>query len=122
MFIWKVSRGPVHRTTGLVLVLREQPTQNRHSRSPNRCRVRTASAYDPFAVRPVPVSAKAPSNDANVVQVNCAGMAMGVISIPNRCMHSPVQMISLDDMQHAADLLACFAENLGQDADFTPSA
>ena len=65
-------------------------------------------------------SAKATGTDANVMQINRAGMATGLVSIPNRYMHSPVEMISLDDMDHAADLLARFAENIGQDAEFAP--
>ena len=32
------------------------------------------------------------------------------MSIPNRYMHSPVEMISLDDIDRAADLLARFVE------------
>ena len=42
------------------------------------------------------------------------------VSIPNRYMHSPVEIVSLDDMDRAADLLARFAENLTPGADFTP--
>jgi putative aminopeptidase FrvX len=34
-------------------------------------------------------------------------------------MHSPVEMIALDDMDHAATLLARFCESLADD-DFTP--
>jgi tetrahedral aminopeptidase len=63
---------------------------------------------------------KATGTDANVMQVNRAGMATGLVSIPNRYMHSPVEMISIDDIDHAADLLARFAENLDPAADFTP--
>ena len=44
----------------------------------------------------------------------------GLISIPNRYMHSPVEMISLDDIDRAADLLARFAEGLATDTDFVP--
>jgi len=58
--------------------------------------------------------------DANVIQVNRAGVAAGLVSIPNRYMHSPVEMISLDDIDKAADLLARFAEGITADADFTP--
>jgi len=58
--------------------------------------------------------------DANAIQVNRAGVATGLVSVPNRYMHSPVEMISLDDMDHAADLLARFAEGLAADARFTP--
>ncbi|MEN6459561.1 MAG: M42 family metallopeptidase [Thermoguttaceae bacterium] len=63
---------------------------------------------------------RATGTDANVMQVNRAGMATGLLSIPNRYMHSPVEMISLDDLDRAADLLARFAENLDADAEFTP--
>ncbi len=63
---------------------------------------------------------KATGTDANVIQVNRAGVATGLVSIPNRYMHSPVEMISLDDIDRAADLLACFAESLSADLDFTP--
>jgi tetrahedral aminopeptidase len=65
-------------------------------------------------------SARATGTDANAIQINRAGVATGLISIPNRYMHTPVEMISLDDMDHAADLLARFAEGLNADAEFTP--
>ena len=65
-------------------------------------------------------SAKATGTDANAIQINRAGVATGLISIPNRYMHSPVEMISLDDIDHAADLLARFAEQLDAKAEFTP--
>jgi len=65
-------------------------------------------------------SGRATPTDANSIQVNRAGVAAGLISIPNRYMHSPVEMISLDDIDRAADLLARFAESLVADADFTP--
>jgi len=65
-------------------------------------------------------SGKATGTDANAMQVNRAGMATGLVSIPNRYMHSPVEMISLDDIDRAADLLARFAENLDAGAEFTP--
>ena len=63
---------------------------------------------------------KATGTDANAIQVNRSGVATGLVSIPNRYMHSPVEMISLDDLDRAADLLARFAENLDADAEFTP--
>lgn len=45
------------------------------------------------------------SNDANTIQTTRAGVATGLISIPNRYMHSAVEIVSLDDMEHAAKLL-----------------
>jgi endoglucanase len=71
---------------------------------------------------PVQVSAsgKATGTDANSIQVSRAGVATGLVSIPNRYMHSPVEMISLEDIDQAANLLARFCESLGGDEDFTP--
>jgi len=65
-------------------------------------------------------SGRATPTDANSLQVNRAGVAAGLVSIPNRYMHSPVEMIALDDIDHAADLLARFVEGLEPDANFTP--
>ncbi len=63
---------------------------------------------------------RATGTDANAIQVNRSGVAAGLVSIPNRYMHSPVEMISLEDIDQAADLLARFAEGLGPDAEFIP--
>ena len=65
-------------------------------------------------------SGKVTGTDANAIQVNRAGVATGLISIPNRYMHSPVETIALDDIDRAADLLARFVEGLPADADLTP--
>jgi len=63
---------------------------------------------------------KATGTDANAIQISRAGVAAGLISIPNRYMHSPVEMVSLDDIDKAADLLARFAEDLTPDIQFIP--
>ncbi len=65
-------------------------------------------------------SGRATPNDANTIQINRAGVAAGLVAIPNRYMHSAVEMISLDDIDRAADLLAGFALSLTGDEDFTP--
>ncbi len=58
--------------------------------------------------------------DANAIQITRAGVATGLVSIPNRYMHSPVEMISLEDIDRAADLLARFAEGLSAETELTP--
>ncbi len=63
---------------------------------------------------------KATGTDANSIQVNRAGVATGLVSIANRYMHSPVEMVALDDLDRAADLLAGFCESLGPEEDFVP--
>ena len=65
-------------------------------------------------------SGEATPTDANVIQITRAGVAAALVSIPNRYMHSPVEMISLADLDRAAELLARFLENLPAETDFTP--
>jgi endoglucanase len=63
---------------------------------------------------------RATGTDANAIQLARAGVATGLVSIPNRYMHSAVEMCSLEDIDRAADLLASFAAGLEANADFTP--
>ncbi len=58
--------------------------------------------------------------DANAIQLVRAGVATGLIGIPNRYMHSAVETIALDDIDKAADLLAAFLTGLTGEEDFTP--
>lgn len=46
--------------------------------------------------------------DANVIQLTKAGVATGLVSIPNRYMHTPVEVVSLKDLENIAKLLAAF--------------
>jgi endoglucanase len=64
--------------------------------------------------------ARATPNDANVLQISRDGVAVGLVSIPNRYMHSAVEVISLQDLDNAAELLAEFAVQLTIADDFTP--
>lgn len=63
---------------------------------------------------------KAAGNDANVIQISRGGVATGIVAIPNRYMHSPVEMVSLTDLEHAANLIAKFCMSLTDTSDFTP--
>ncbi len=63
---------------------------------------------------------RATSNDANNLQISRAGVATGLVSLPNRYMHSAVETISLDDLDHAANLLAGFIEDLSPEDDLRP--
>lgn len=65
-------------------------------------------------------SGKAQANDSNAIQINRAGVATGLVAIANRYMHSAVEVISLDDIDRAADLLAEFVASLTGDEDFRP--
>jgi endoglucanase len=63
---------------------------------------------------------RAASNDANVMQVTRGGLATGIVAIPNRYMHSPVEVVSLSDLENAAKLIAEFCLSVTKDSDFTP--
>lgn len=59
--------------------------------------------------------------DANAIQLTRAGVVTGLISIPNRYMHTSVELISLNDLENAAKLLAAFISQLSKSDDFIPS-
>ena len=63
---------------------------------------------------------RAASNDSNVLQISRAGVATGLVSIPNRYMHSAVETVDLEDLDDAADLLSQFLNSIRADDDFTP--
>ena len=63
---------------------------------------------------------RAASNDGNVMQINRGGVATGIIGIPNRYMHSPVEVVSLKDLENAARLIAQFCLSLDEQSDLTP--
>jgi len=52
--------------------------------------------------------------------VTRAGVAAAVVSIPNRYMHTPVEVVSLRDVENAAKLLAAAIEKMSEKMDFTP--
>jgi endoglucanase len=56
------------------------------------------------------------STDADAMQLTAEGIPTMVISIPERYMHTPVELVALKDIQRAGRLLAEFAASL--EADF----
>ena len=66
-------------------------------------------------------SGRATPTDANALQMTRAGVATGLVSIPNRYMHSAVEVVSLDDADRAADLLAAFCRGLEGEIDWAPN-
>lgn len=58
--------------------------------------------------------------DAEAIFNAHRGVATGLVSVPNRYMHSPNEMVALDDLERTARLLAAFARKLGPDSSFIP--
>lgn len=50
--------------------------------------------------------------DARAIQVARQGIATGLISIPLRYMHTPSEMVDLEDVEHTVQLLEAFAASL----------
>ena len=50
------------------------------------------------------------------MQTRNEGVATAVVSLPLKYMHTPVETLSLADMEGVAQLLAAFTENLGKEA------
>lgn len=58
--------------------------------------------------------------DADAVRMSGAGVATGLVSIPNRYMHTPNQIVSLEDVEQSARIIAGFLTQLEADTDFLP--
>jgi putative aminopeptidase FrvX len=77
----------------------------------------TAEAEDiPFTVT---ASARSTGTDADAIHSARGGIPSGVVSIPLRYMHSPVEMVQLDDVENTARLLAAFVRRLEAGVSFT---
>ncbi|MDP6126008.1 MAG: M42 family metallopeptidase [Candidatus Latescibacteria bacterium] len=50
--------------------------------------------------------------DANAIQLTRSGVATGLVSLPLRYMHTPVEMMALSDMEATAQLLANYCLSL----------
>jgi tetrahedral aminopeptidase len=57
--------------------------------------------------------------DANAMQLNRAGMATGLVSVALRYMHTPCEVLSLEDLENACRLCAAFARRLTVDMNWT---
>ncbi|HQZ69256.1 MAG TPA: M42 family metallopeptidase [Planctomycetaceae bacterium] len=60
------------------------------------------------------------SNNAASVQVSRGGCATGIVAIPNRYMHTPVELIAESDLQDAARLVAAFCLAVDDSTSFVP--
>jgi endoglucanase len=56
--------------------------------------------------------------DADAIHLSRAGVPTGLVSVPCRYMHSPVELVSLNDIEAAARLIAAFARRLDPSISF----
>lgn len=78
--------------------------------------------YDTATAEGIPFTVEAPGRktgtDLDAVHLSRAGVPSGLVSIPLRYMHSPVEMVELSDVTNAAKLIAAFARRLDSTLDF----
>jgi len=67
----------------------------------------------------ISASGRGTSTDADVLQISRSGIPTGLVSIPLRYMHSPVEMVDLRDVEATVELLAAFASRLTTDVDLS---
>lgn len=58
------------------------------------------------------------STDADSISFARAGIATGLVNVPNRYMHSPNEMVHLDDLENAASLIAAFCRTVQEQDEF----
>lgn len=68
----------------------------------------------------VDVTGGGTGTDGNAMQLNRAGMAVGIVGVPLRYMHTPVEVLSLTDVENCARLMASYCRKISADTDFTP--
>ena len=71
----------------------------------------------PYQLAP---SSRIAGNDAAAIQISRSGVAASAIGIPNRYMHTQVEVCSLKDLENAARLLAAFVKDIGARTSFKP--
>lgn len=69
----------------------------------------------PYTITAAP---KWTSTDADGIFLSRAGVATAVLSVPNRYMHSPNEMVDIADLESAARLIAAFCRDLKPGEDF----
>ncbi|MDO8949139.1 MAG: M42 family metallopeptidase [Actinomycetota bacterium] len=71
----------------------------------------------PYQVEGAP---RGTGTDANAIQLSRGGKAAALVSVALRYMHTPTEVLSLEDLENTAKLLAAFVLRLEPGTDFTP--
>jgi endoglucanase len=67
----------------------------------------------------VGASGRGTSTDADAIQISRSGIPTGLVSIPIRYMHSPVELVDLGDVEAVVQLIAAFAARLDGEIDLS---
>jgi endoglucanase len=67
----------------------------------------------------ISASGRSTGTDADAIQIARSGIPTGLVSIPLRYMHSPVEMVDLNDVEAAIALLAAFGSRIKAGVDLS---
>lgn len=67
----------------------------------------------------ISASGRGTHTDADSIQISRAGIPTGLVSIPLRYMHSPVELVDLGDLEAVVELIVAFAESLEPGVDLS---
>jgi endoglucanase len=67
----------------------------------------------------ISASGRGTSTDADAIQISRSGVPTGLVSIPLRYMHSPVEMVDLADVESTIALLAAFGSRIKPGVDLS---
>jgi endoglucanase len=65
-------------------------------------------------------SPRATGTDANVMQISRGGVATALVKLPLRYMHTPVEVLSLGDLEQAAKLIVAALKRIKGREGFVP--
>ena len=102
----KLGKGPIlHRGANINI-----PLSNFFKEAARKAKVPVQWTAEPGAT----------PTDADVIQINRSGVAAGLVSIPTRYMHTPVEVCSLSDIDHTVKLVAETILSLPKSPNFLP--
>jgi endoglucanase len=87
--------------------------------SPKMFELLVEAAEDAGIEYSVGASGRGTSTDADVIQISRSGIPTGLVSIPLRYMHSPVELVDLGDLEATVELIAAFATRVSGDIDLS---
>ncbi|HKJ03756.1 MAG TPA: M42 family metallopeptidase [Longimicrobiales bacterium] len=68
----------------------------------------------------IQASPRSTRTDADAIYLTRAGVPTALVSVPNRYMHSPSEIVSVEDLKSTSRLIAAFIRRLDASTDFTP--
>jgi len=87
--------------------------------SPKVFELLVATAEEAGIDHTIAASGRSTSTDADAIQISRSGVPTGLVSIPLRYMHSPVEMVDLGDVEATVELIAAFAARLDAEIDLS---